>query len=175
MIQYVYEDLFDAEADYLMEQKNCFHIHGGLSGEMARRYPAAAEADLATAKGDKNKLGTYEIVDCEDIKVINAYGQYSIGGNATDFDAWEDILDSLKEELNAKINHASLHSGATVKVPYKIGCGLGGGVWEEMEEILDWFFADGKITLKICIRKQDEEEAKYYEQRYDNGKYYRCN
>lgn len=160
MIQYVFNDLFLEEADYLMEQKNCFHIHGGLSSEMARRYPKAAQADLATKKGDLLKLGTYEVVDCEDIKVINAYGQYGIGGQATDYNAWDSILFDLTRELP---------KGSVIKIPFLMGCGLGGGNWLTMEGLfVDYFFKNEDLTLKICIREQDRRLGEQHKQLFEN-------
>lgn len=134
-----------------MEQKNCFHIHGGLSREMARRYPKAALADKATERGAFEKLGTYEIVDCGDIKVINAYGQYYIGGveetSRTNYEAWEKIVAKLAWELP---------HGSVVKVPYKIGCGLGGGDFSVMHDIFfNKFGRTDAIDIKFCVRDLD--------------------
>lgn len=163
MIYYVFNNLFEEEADYLMEQKNCFHIHGGLSGEMARRYPKAAEADKKTAKGDSSKLGTYEIVDCGDIKVINAYGQYFIGGgdenSSTDYQAWVKILDTLVP---------TLQKGSVVKIPFLMGCGLGGGDWNDMEDILiEYFGFNINSDLKICIRNADAIKGRLAKESYE--------
>jgi O-acetyl-ADP-ribose deacetylase (regulator of RNase III) len=156
MIQYFFGDLFEVEGDFIMEQKNCFHVHGGLSAEMARRFPKAAAADLATEWGDENKLGTYEIVDCGQVSVINAYGQYSVGSaffeHDTDYDAWEEILENLRDDFRFKD-----YENAIIKVPAFIGCGIGGGDFLVMWDLFYKYFGDEPTTIRFCVRKQDEQ------------------
>lgn len=171
MIEYVYGDLFDVEGDFIMEQKNCFHIHGGLSGEMARRFPKAAAADLATERGDINKLGTYEIVDCGQVSVINAYGQYSIGSyfleSDTDYEAWEEILENLKDDFKFKA-----YENAVIKVPAFIGCGLGGGDFSIMWDLFYKYFEEEPTIIRFCVREQDEQSfTDFLDKKYkiDNG------
>lgn len=157
MVEYVFNDLFDQEADYLMEQKNCFHIHGGLSGIMAQRYPKAAAADLRTPKGDLNKLGTCQIVDCGDVKVINAYAQFSVGGRATDYDAWERILAGLREYFDS-IPQSLSSRVTTIKCPARLGSGLGGGDFSVMHDIFEKHFGDSKkIIILFCVRGEDRD------------------
>lgn len=142
-----------------MEQKNCFHLHGGLSSIMARKYPQAAAADLATKRGDLNKLGTYQIINCGEISVINAYGQFSVGGKATDYDAWESILADLKKELE----NNSILSKITIKIPAFMGAGLGGGDFSVMYKLLDKYFGESKVVeILICVRDLDEEKFKLF-------------
>jgi hypothetical protein len=161
MVKYVFEDLFDRfPREFIMEQKNCFGIHGGLSYIMAKRFPSAAKADLATEKGDISKLGTYQII--EDCRVINAYGQFDIGGEATNYDAWERILESLVPELEERVPLG------TVRIPFMMGCGLGGGNWEIMENLLDKYFSESTVTLLICIRDLDYVAGKTYKDRYES-------
>ena len=38
-------------------------------------------------------------------------------------------------------------TGYSVTIPYKIGCNLGGGNWDEMTKILEKIFNDYPITI----------------------------
>ena len=67
--------------DVIVHGCNCFCTMGaGIAKSIRDQFPAAYEADLATPKGDRDKLGTYSvakvIVGEHSFDVVNAYTQF---------------------------------------------------------------------------------------------------
>ena len=91
-------------------------------------------------------LGTVQIVpvkECPPIRVANLFGQVKYGGTAqhTNYDAFENGLKKLKLTNFKRL---------PVYFPYGIGCGLGGGDWNIIYEIIQNTIPDSKICkLKI--------------------------
>lgn len=139
--------IFDCpEADIIVHQANCFHTMGaGIAKVIAQKYPEAVKADKETIKGDKNKLGSFSIGFGKDRKIIiNMYSQYSFSNThiETDYTAMETALEEIK--LFAKSHHRN------IAIPYKIGCGLAGGDWNTVYNILMKIFDKSDVKLIIC-------------------------
>ena len=137
-------DAFDrGDVDVIAHQCNCFCTMGsGIAPQIAKRYPAARAADNATVKGDSGKLGTFtramisRNVNGETIGggvVYNLYGQFGYGGQRmrTNYYALKRALKSMQNDLNA------LGKGDRIIGLPLIGCGLGGGDWEVVSEIIN--------------------------------------
>jgi O-acetyl-ADP-ribose deacetylase (regulator of RNase III) len=78
----------------------------GIAKEIRERYPEAYEADLATVKSDRDKLGTFslEVVKKADnpFLIVNAYTQYDFAPRDKDhfeYEAFQRILDTLYEKV----------------------------------------------------------------------------
>lgn len=129
-ISYVNGDIFD-EFDLNKEQIlvhgcNCFHsMSGGIARLIALRYPQAQEADKSNTEfADIDKLGSYSEASIDKNKIINLYTQYQPGANF-DINAFKLGILNLED---AYPNHKFI-------MP-KIGAGIGGGDWSEIEEVL---------------------------------------
>jgi O-acetyl-ADP-ribose deacetylase (regulator of RNase III) len=123
-------DLAEAgEFDVIVQGCNCFNtMGGGIAREIRERYPAVADADKETIRGDYRKLGTYtegyawynlHKGDLPDSYVIvNAYTQYnmSTGEDVFEYTAFQLILQKL----------VRLYGDKRIGLPY-IGMGLAGG------------------------------------------------
>lgn len=140
----------------IMHGCNCFHsMSGGIAGDIAKRYPCVPLVDKATTvRGDIAKLGTYSLAEVTHkaiptqqktppgpwqdkpksvaqllpkghrFTVINLYTQYNPGA---------DFLPSIFPVATARVNKD--FSGCTIGIPL-IGCGIGGGNWEEVMDTL---------------------------------------
>lgn len=146
MIRYVKGDLLDmadrGEFDVIVHGCNCFNNMGaGIAYAIARRYPAAREADAVTVRGDKSKLGTFtwakQLTKTNPVrvfKVINAYTQYGCNASKAvdlfEYDHFELILTQLVVN-----NSAHTRFGFPL-----IGCGLAGGnrerIMKQIEDIV---------------------------------------
>lgn len=151
MIKYKRGDLVKAalsgEVDVLVHQCNCFNNMGkGIAPQIARAFPDAAKIDKETVKGSKEKLGTYSVSHVNKVcSVVNLYGQYGYwpqpeGRINTDYTALEKGLQLLGDVLRSK------KPNARVGLP-KIGCGLGGGDWVIVSELIERAFIDLDITV----------------------------
>ena len=140
---------------YLVHCCNCFHTMGaGVALEVRRRYPEAYRADLETKRGDPLKLGTVSSAAIGSRRVFNLYGQFSFG-NGHDLDIF-----MLDKGLRLVAPEADAQNRAGIRTPivtYKIGCGLAGGDWNDVVEILDnvateydveIIVADKNLTIK---------------------------
>ena len=132
-------DLAEAgEFDIVVQGCNCFNtMGGGIAREIRARYPAVAEVDAATPRGDYNKLGTWTWYYAwfsdrnEDYyTIINAYTQYnmSTGEDVFEYLAFQLILQKLAHEYPDK----------RFGFPY-IGMGLAGGDKNRILPMLEEF------------------------------------
>ena len=146
----IFEQFEKTDNVILIAVNNCFHVMGGGIAKIIKdRYPKVYEADCATPKGDKNKLGGYSFakVDFKHNRYIaNLYGQYTYGKNhfgdrELSYDAFYNAVQKLLKDIeNSEIE--------TVLIPWGIGCGLAMGRWEIVKKILDTL-TDG--CNKECI------------------------
>lgn len=146
MIKYVKGDLFRAEEELLIHGCNCFHTMGaGVAKFVKMYYPEAVIVDNMTEYGSKEKLGNYSCTDPiphyykgQDIIIVNAYTQFSLGGNRinVDYDAVKKVMLGIKKDFE----------GYTKAMP-KIGAGLAGGDWEKIEGIINGVFGDEEVVV----------------------------
>ena len=104
--------------------------------------PGWSDGAQATLEGVRSKLGGYSFAECKlengnPIIIINAYTQYRYGRDTrnVDYRAIEKVMKRLKDWTHGRLG-----------MP-KIGCGLAGGEWSIVEEILNRVFDDREITV----------------------------
>ena len=142
MIHYVNGDLVeDGRYTVFCHQTNCFGTMGaGIAKQIARKYPEVKDMDrrLFRLLGADELFGTIRIVKCNDGRCcVNMYAQYGYGRGVntayTDYAKLQACLNSLEEFLS------NLPDETPVAFPYKIGCGLAGGDWTIVSEMLEKF------------------------------------
>ena len=103
-----------------------------LTESIQKHYPEAYQADLATERGSREKLGSYSVasVQRDDIQfvILNAYTQYhwSGAGILADYNAIREVFTAIKREF----------AGCKIAYP-KIGAGLARGDWNVIAKIID--------------------------------------
>lgn len=116
-------------------QVNCKGVMGlGLAKQIRERYPQVyAEYKKRCRSVDQSSdlLGsvqTISLIKQAGYAVVNIFGQDSYGRNGvyTDYGALRNAFSAL----------ASVVSGAVIRIPYKMGCGLGGGHWPTVLQII---------------------------------------
>ncbi len=112
---------------------NCFCTMGaGIAKAIRDLYPAAYEADLATEKGGRAKLGSYSSAEVtvgeHRVNVVNAYTQFNFRGSGVnaDYDAIRQVFQKVKRDFAGK------HIGYPM-----LGAGLAGGDWDIISSIID--------------------------------------
>lgn len=111
---------------------------------VSRKWPNTREQYLEWYNNGL-KLGEVQYLRVETyITVANMIGQHGIrtgsNGPPIRYDALEKCLANLK--LFAEENKASVH------IP-RIGCGLAGGSWSKIEEILNRVFNDSTVEVNV--------------------------
>ncbi|MEM7244817.1 MAG: macro domain-containing protein [Acidobacteriota bacterium] len=129
LIQLALEGRFDV----IVHGCNCQCAMGaGIAKPIRAAFPEAYEADLATTKGDRSKLGTFSsaTVTRGDLKltVVNAYTQFHWRGAGVllDYEALERVFRDI----------ASRFTGLRIAYP-KIGAGLARGDWPRITPVID--------------------------------------
>ena len=145
--------LTEPNINIICHQANLFHTFGaGIAAQIKKLYPKAYEADCKTVYGDKEKLGTYSLVDIStkldslfsEIRyVANCYTQNSMGAFAdnTNYDAIEKLFTNL--------HSFALNNNYTIGVPHCYGSGISGGDWTKVYAIFEKIFKDSPVKLLI--------------------------
>lgn len=133
----------DGHFDVIVHGCNC---HGSMDAGIAKAiratWPAAYEADLATPRGDRNKLGTISAAEIATADgswtVVNAYTQFDWQGDPplADYDAIRRAFGVIRKR----------YTGRRIGYP-RIGAGLAGGDWDVIAAIVDEELAGEHHTL----------------------------
>jgi O-acetyl-ADP-ribose deacetylase (regulator of RNase III) len=138
-------NIFDCTQDIIVHQTNCLGVMGtGLALQVKQKYPKVFNAYYHYCKTTQAKdlLGTTLICEADDGKYIaNLFGQFNYGdGLQTDYDSFKTALQ--------EIHDFAKENGLSVALPYKIGCGLGGGDWDVILDIITQIFNDN-VQMEI--------------------------
>ncbi|MFW6026035.1 MAG: macro domain-containing protein [Candidatus Woesearchaeota archaeon] len=149
MIKVIQGDLLEGEVNIIAHQVNCMGVFGaGLAKQIAKKYPEAKKdyIDYCKNKGQHNLLGDVLITEVEKYKITNLFSQKYYGRygeyykkyrRQTNYVALEKTLEELKRR----------YPDTKIGLPYKIGCGLAGGDWGIVYNIIDKVFKDSIVYL----------------------------
>jgi len=129
----------DGHYDVIVHGCNCHCTMGsGIAREIKEKIPEAYEADLATTKGDKSKIGSFTYWSVrnrlgENLTVINAYTQYDFLPRNVDHVEYEGLRKIFKKLNN---EYKGSEPGFTIAYP-AIGAGLANGNWHKISQIIN--------------------------------------
>lgn len=127
--------------DVIVHGCNCYHsMTGGIARQLKETFPEISKSDEKTTYGDISKLGSFSstIITLDSgklLNIINAYTQYMPGRDVR----YGAILESF-----IKINIA--FPDKKIGIP-KIGCGIAGGEWDIVEQIIDIPMKNKNLTV----------------------------
>lgn len=125
-------DLLKATEKIIGHQVNCFGVAAGLAAAVFRKWPYAKKdyMDLTTRLPARTLLGmTYYTGEQRDGHIIaNLFSQYE-PGPAYNPKKLEQALEQLGNFARA--------GGYSVALPYKLSCGIAGGDWDEVLQIIE--------------------------------------
>lgn len=154
MIKIINEDLLTANVDAIAHQVNCMGVMGaGLAKQIRSRYVYVYDRYLRACELHHHsdllgKVQTIKTVLPNEPYVINMFAQEFYGKDKryTDYDALYTCLTKVKEfMLRNKLK--------TLGLPYGLGCGLAGGSWKIVYELIRDAFGDSDITIYICKKE----------------------
>ena len=136
MLEYRRGNIFTTKEEVIVHGCNCFNSFGaGIALQVYNTYPGAWMKDQLTRIGDRNKLGTitYSIEENRffpehSVTIVNAYTQYRYTRDLVDVE-YDKLLDCM-------IAVCETFDNGVISMP-KIGCGLAGGDWKIVSEILE--------------------------------------
>lgn len=142
----------EGKFDVIAHGCNCYcNMGAGIAPQMANAFGCdkfTMERD--EYKGDVNKLGTidyehFPLLRGNGLMVVNAYTQYSTGFNRLTVSTSALDYEALTLCLR-KMNY--IFEGLHIGLP-QIGCGLAGGDWEMVKEIIQKELKDCDVTIVI--------------------------
>ncbi|MDM5298201.1 macro domain-containing protein [Bacillus pumilus] len=151
MIRIVEGDILNTTKNIVCHQVNCKGVMGaGLAKQIKSKYPNVYKEykRLCENQNIENKLlGATQFVDVSGNKTIaNLFAQYSYGVKTrqTDYEAMKLCLNSLNSIIKTDY---SKYKGCSIAMPYGIGCGLAGGDWNIVKQMIDDILADCDVTI----------------------------
>ncbi len=146
---FVHGDLLEANADAICQQVNCRNVMGaGLAREICARWPDVKELyhEYCDECGDPYALlGSVHVVRKHGnmpFDVVNVFGQLNYGRQSVCYTSYN-ALEAAFLEIN------SLYRRKTVAFPYKFGCGLAGGDWTLVQELIQDCLTDCEVMIYI--------------------------
>lgn len=151
-------DILETKAQIILQQCNCVSLKGkGLYNSILEKYP---HADFYSQRKSKSVPGTIKLAGNKSEKYIVAlFAQYNPGGpregdTKEDREKWfENCLEKVSRIKNIK----------SVAIPYKIGCGLAKGNWDNYFTIINkWAYSHPAIKVEI-VQKDEEDRLLFLE------------
>jgi O-acetyl-ADP-ribose deacetylase (regulator of RNase III) len=140
VIKEVRGNLIHAKTMLILHGCNCFLTMGaGVALALRNKWPQVYAADLETKKAYISKLGTYSKAEVGTNQlVLNCYTQYMYGRDKrhADYDAIRAVFKKIKIDF-PKIDLSMS----------PIGCGLAGGDWDVVKQIVEEVFDDRTVYV----------------------------
>ena len=136
-VQIIDGDLFQTHAKYQAR------MGSGVAKQVRAKYPEVYNAYVGFCNEERNAFGQTQFVQANDGKVVvNMFAQSNYGYDGklyTDYTAFQSCLKRIKLTVPA---------GETIAMPFKIGCGLGGGDWNVILGLIQKELSD-KYTVEL--------------------------
>lgn len=128
------EALVDNQIDYLLHVTNCQGVMGaGLAKQIKSTFPDAFNVYI-------NELRLGKISIQSGVINMNAQLNYGTKTRQINYGALGECLARVKHYLSKQDN-------PTVGVPYLMGCGLAGGDWMIVLEMVEYYLADYNVVV----------------------------
>lgn len=152
MIKFYNGDLLTSNAGIIAHQVNCKGVMGaGLAKQIKERYPKVFKeykklCDQSNNAGDsKLLLGVVQFIEIDNKIFANCFSQW--GYNARVKQTQEVYFEECMKML---LEYAQSENISNIAIPYKMGCGLAGGDWDnEIFPIIKSVFESTTTTLEI--------------------------
>jgi O-acetyl-ADP-ribose deacetylase (regulator of RNase III) len=161
MIEIITGDLLDAKEKYILHQTNC--VSKGSAGGIARsifdKYPYA---DCYLGRKENSDPGTIDIRGdgSNNRFVINMHSQVYPGGPKFPLSDLDGARIREKYFHKCFLKVARIPNLESVALPWRIGCGLGGGDWnhylQQIEIFSNYVEINYGVKVKIYRRENDE-------------------
>lgn len=152
MDEHIYKgNLLNSSAKVIGHQVNCLGVMGaGVAKAIRDKWPEVYEAYAAYCLlhlHGKTLLGhAFPAATKDGHIVMNLFGQYRVrrqaGQLVTNYDALDKAMQSTAYFMRS-------HDLGTIALPYGIGCGLGGGDWNVVWDIICRAFNDTGISVEL--------------------------
>lgn len=151
MITHKKGNLLSAKEKVIAHQVNCFGAAGGLAGAVFRKWPTAERDYLQLIERCQPKalLGMAQLTGEQKDKaghvICNLFGQFHPGA---------DYQPKRLEQALEMLGNTARIMGWSVALPYKLSCGICGGDWDEVLQIIE-----RTMEGVDCVIYQKEDKA----------------
>jgi len=148
--KYIKGDITETELKYIAHGVNCQNVMGsGVAKALFEKFPDVKKQYHSINNEIPPTLGHIQIVRTQKKIIYNLFTQFDYGNGYRDgkrYINYSAIVDSLRKMCLLDIK-------GPVAIP-KIGCGLAGGNWEFVEQLINDTVGD---SLEIWVYHLDEE------------------
>ena len=140
-------DVLNSGEKIVIHGCNCFCAMGaGIAKQVRSECPNTYNADQNTLFGDRNKLGSFTYgIEFVGMIVVNSYTQYKYTRIDVDVD-----YAALEESIRSIVKYFFRTFAITIFAMPKIGCGMAGGDWGIVSNILEEILVDNpEITFHV--------------------------
>lgn len=126
--KYITGDITQTELEYIAHGVNCRNVMGsGVAKALFTKYP---KVKTKYHEYPNKSLGQIQEVFCEDKLIINCFTQKYYGYDSQRYVNYAAIVECFKRIIEV------LPRDSKLAIP-KIGCGLAGGNWDFMEQLIN--------------------------------------
>ena len=141
MIEYKTGDLFNSEAQTLVNTVNCVGVMGkGIALEFKKRYPDMFKSYKSICDKKLLRPGTLQLYKKSDQWILN-FPTKDHWRNKSKMQWLEDGLSKFRETYKEK-------GISSIAFP-KLGCSNGGLKWEEVKPLMEKYLTDLDIKIEI--------------------------
>lgn len=134
-------DVTEAKEDYICHQTNC--TSRGSKGVAAAIFKKFPSANTYTKRRENSYPGTIDING----KIINLNAQVYPGPPTESSDSKAARLTYFARCLNEIVDSVPL--GSSFAFPFMVGCGLGGGDWNDYLALIEQFSLNTRVTKVV--------------------------
>ena len=139
LLQLAKEGVFDVIA----HGANCKQVMGsGIALQIKKQFPEVYKIDIKDTRTPNQRWGDYTFkpynINNKILYVFNLYTQYNPGPD----------LDYTALELSLKKLAKNIKPNSKIGLP-QIGCGIGGGNWLKVKEIIQRVLSEHNVTIVI--------------------------
>lgn len=148
MINIIEQNILEIESGIICQQVNCFGGIKGLAAKISVKWPEVKEkyktlAQYYKSNSEWDLLGRVQFVQINpNLIIANLFSQYDCGTESRKVEYY-----ALSQCLS-KVNVRALSEEMAVYIPYKMSCGLAGGDWNVVSEIINRHSSD--IEVYAC-------------------------
>lgn len=156
-------DVLQSGAHVIAHQVNCKGVMGaGVALQIRQKYPNVFSAYRAACKKSSPEALLGKIQPClcggaTERWIVNCFAQegYGMDSVQTNYVAMESCFIKLRD-------WAILNGHKQIAIPYGIGCGLAGGDWNVVKDILNRTFVGNQVVLEIWKLPNNKKSGGFY-------------
>ena len=147
MIEYVQGDLLNVRDGLILHGVNCQRrMNSGIAKQIRKKYPEVYENYMKSSSGS-SMLGEFVPVPISPFLIVgNCYTQEFYGNDGKLYAS----LTAIEKSLTMAMLYCTLNDIYRISMP-KIGAGLGGLNWEDVEKVVNNVFENFSKHLSLRI------------------------